>query len=151
MLILVRKNYLCICGKPSALCTVSGMGSGMVAPDPLPPYHSWWLLSALCLHSRIWLAAGVSKTLCPSVRSRESIPFQLHLLAFVFPVSFEIMAGSFALLSPGFTALCCCSNLQFGMGFSATVYYNVQSVDVNFIRVFCMYAAVDPVCTFLYT
>lgn len=33
-----QKNYLCICGKPSALCTVGGVGSGMVAPDPLPPY-----------------------------------------------------------------------------------------------------------------
>jgi len=96
----------------------------------------------------------VGRTLRPSVHFRESIqlPFELDVLAFVFPVPCEVTARSVALCSPGFTPLCCCSNVRFGMGLSAMVYYCLQSVDANSTRVFCTCAALDPpVCAFLYT
>lgn len=116
-----------------------------------------FMITSVCFmftFTYLWATASISRMLCPSVCFRESIqlPFQLCVLTFVFPISFEIMAGSFALCSPGFTPLCCYSNLQFGMGFPAVVYYRSPSVDAHFIRVFCMCAAFHPpVCTFLYT
>lgn len=110
-----QKYYLCICGKPSALCTVTGVRSGIVAPDPLPVHLHSWILSVLYLLSHInLLGMTVRKRTKPeqkkkmqnhhSMHFREStqLSFQLHVLTFVYPVPLEIMAKSFALCCPGF-------------------------------------------------
>lgn len=125
-----QKNDLCICGKPSALCAVSGVERGTVAPDPLPPHPKWWLLSALCLHSLSWLALSVRTTLCPWVRFRESIQFLFDYTHS--PLFFQCsLSVGFAWRSAGFAPFCCCSNLQF-RGFC----YHVQSVSADFTGVF---------------
>lgn len=96
------------------------------------PAGPWSGTSECCLLTfRVWLAQGVSDTLCPSVWVKDSaqLPFHYFYLPFFFQFPLREWLGALPMVSS-----------------------HMQSVDLGVTGVLCMCRALDPPgCLFLYT